>query len=111
MQTQFDRKERERLGLDSELPGRGDLFDNSESVDPVVQIVLENQYEDFGFPLYRVDYDDEEKYATWYDRFEELLRASLEEVSGGAAIEDRMIVYQVEYTELDHLSSFQAVQQ
>jgi hypothetical protein len=110
MQAQFDRKERERQSLASDLPGRNDLFDKSESVDPVVQIVLDNQYEDFGFPIYRVNYDDEGKWATWYEQFENLLETSLEEASGGEKIKERLILYKVEDSELNHLP-FQAVQE
>lgn len=110
MQAQLDRKERERSGLAPEPDGRGDLFDASESVDPVVQIVLQNQYEDFGFPIYRVNYDDEEKWARWYERFAELLETSLEDVSGGERIKERLILYKVEDSELDHMP-FQAVQE
>ena len=110
MQAQFDRKERERQGLAPDLPGRDDLFDKSDSVDPVVQIVLENQYEDFGFPIYRVNYDDEQKWAKWYERFDKLLETSLEEAAGGEKIKDRLIVYKVEDSELNHMP-FQAVQE
>lgn len=110
MQAQFDRKERERLGLSPDLPGRSDLFNNSDSVDPVVQIVLENHYEDFGFPLYRIDYDDEDKWLRWYEQFDKLLDASLEDAAGGKAIMDRLIVYKVEDSELNHMP-FQAVQE
>jgi hypothetical protein len=110
MQAQFDRKERERTGLGPEPDGRDDLFDTSESVDPVVQIVLQNQYEDFGFPIYRVNYDDEGKWARWYEKFGELLETSLEGVSGGERIKDRLILYKVEDSELNHMP-FQAVQE
>lgn len=110
MQAQFDRKERERAGLSTEPPSRSDLFDDSESVDPVVQIVLENQYEDFGFPIYRLNYDDEKKWARWYEQFDKLLETSLEEASGGERIKERLILYKVEDSELDHLP-FQAVQE
>ena len=110
MQAQFDRKERERSGLAPEPPSRSDLFDNSESVDPVVQIVLQNQYEDFGFPIYRVNYNDEEKWAKWYEKFEQLLETSLEEAAGGEKIKERLILYKVEDSELNHMP-FQAVQE
>lgn len=110
MQAQFARKERERAGLAAEPPGRDDLFDESESVDPVVQIVLENQYEDFGFPIYRVNYDDEEKWARWHGQFEKLLEISLEEASGGERIKDRLILYKVEDSELNRMP-FRAVQE
>jgi HSP90 family molecular chaperone len=110
MQAQFERKEREDLSLDPGLPGRADLFDDLDSVDPVVQIVLENQYEDFGFPLYRVNYDDEEEWARWYEQFDKLLDISLEEAAGGKAIMDRLITYKVEDSELNHMP-FQAVQE
>jgi len=110
MQAQFDRKERERTGLGPKPDGRDDLFDTSESVDPVVQIVLQNQYEDFGFPIYRVNYDDEGKWARWYEKFGELLETSLEEASGGERIKERLILYKVEDSELNHMP-FQAVQE
>lgn len=114
MQAQFDRKERERAGLaalEPESLGRGDdLFDASESVDPVVQVVLREQYEDFGFPIYRVNYDDEEKWTRWYEKFGEVLEASLEGASGGERIKERLILYKVEDSELDHVP-FQAVQE
>lgn len=111
MQAQFDRIERERAGLlPAEPPARGDLFDASESLDPVVQIVLRNQYEDFGFPVYRVNYDDEGMWARWYEGFEELLEASLERASGGERIKDRLILYRVEDEQLHHMP-FRAVQE
>jgi hypothetical protein len=103
IQTQLDRKERERLGLSPELPGISDLFDDSGSVDPVVQIVLDNQYEDFGFAVYRMDYDDEAKWLRWYEQFDKLLDASLEQSAGGEKIMDRLIIYEVEDHELNHL--------
>jgi hypothetical protein len=80
-----------------------DLFDDSGSVDPVVQIVLDNQYEDFGFAVYRMDYDDEAKWLRWYEQFDKLLDASLEQSAGGEKIMDRLIVYEVEDDELNHL--------
>jgi len=110
MQASFDRKERQNSGLNAESPGRADLFDDSDSVDPVVQVVLQYQYEDFGFPLYRVNYDDEERWARWYEGFNKLLDRSLEEASGGKAIMDRLITYKVEDSELNHMP-FQAVQE
>lgn len=112
MQAQLDRKQHERSGLapEAEPLGRSDLFDTSEPVDPVVQIVLQNQYEDFGFPIYRVNYDDEEKWVRWYEKFGELLETSLEEASGGEWIKERLILYKVEDSELDHMP-FQAVQE
>ena len=110
MQAQFDRKERERQGLAPDLPSRDDLFDKSDSIDPVVQIVLETQYEDFGFPIYRVNYDEEEKWAKWYEQFENLLETSLEEASGGEKIKEMLILYKVEDSELNHMP-FQAVQE
>jgi hypothetical protein len=108
MRAQFDRKERERSSLAPELPSRDDLFDTSESIDPVVQIILQNQYEDFGFPIYRVNYDDEEKWTRWYEKFDQLLGTSLEEVAGGERIKERLILYKVEDSELNHMP-FQAV--
>jgi hypothetical protein len=108
--AQFDRNKRQNSGLDTKLPVRADLLDGSDSVDPVVQIILQYQYEDFGFPLYRVNYDDEEKWARWYEAFNKLLDSSLEEASGGKAIMDRLVTYKVEDSELNHMS-FQAVQE
>jgi hypothetical protein len=103
VQAQLDRKERESLGISPELPGISDLFDDSDSVDPVVHIVLDNQYGDFGFAVYRMDYDDEGKWLRWYEQFDKLLDASLEQSAGGEKIMDRLIMYKVEDEELNHL--------
>ena len=114
MQAQFDRKARERSGLSPEQqpsPNEHDLFNPSDSIDPVVQIVLSNQYEDFGFPVYRVNYANETQWATWYERFDELLEASLEEAAGGERIKERHIIYKVEDSEMLDRKPFRAVQE
>ena len=79
-------------------------------MDPVVQIVLDNNYEDFGFPVYRVNYDDEEKWQRWYEKFDELLDSSLEQSAGGEAIMNRLLMYRIEDEELNHMP-FEAVKE
>lgn len=103
MQAAFDRKERERLGLAPDTSSEGEASDGLSAVDPVVQIVLEKQYEEFGFVIYRANYDDEAKWLRWYEKFDELFDASLEAASGGSKVMDRLITYPVEDEELNHL--------
>lgn len=103
MQAAFDRKERERLGLAPDPSSEGDASNDSSAVDPVVQIVLEKQYDEFGFVIYRANYDDEAKWLRWYENFDQLFDASLEAASGGSKVMDRLITYPVEDEELNHL--------
>ena len=57
-----------------------------------------------------MNYDDEEKWARWYEKFGESLETSLEQASGGERIKERLILCKVEDSELNRMP-FQAVQE
>lgn len=103
MKAAFDRKERERQGLAPDRRSASGASKDYPSLDPVVEIVYENIYSEFGFVLYRANYDDDDKWLRWNQGFDKIFDASLERASGGEEIMDKLIVYPVEDEELNHL--------
>lgn len=69
--------------------------------DPVVQVVEEAGYEEFGFMVARLDYSDEDAWARWCETFDVPVDLSLAESVGGERITDKLVLPLVEDVQLE----------
>lgn len=72
-----------------------------ENIDPVVQVVEEEGYEDFGFVIVRLDYSDQDAWALWSETFDGPVDRSLERSMGGERIMDKLFFSLVEDAQLE----------
>ncbi|KAK6000002.1 hypothetical protein QM012_003990 [Aureobasidium pullulans] len=71
------------------------------NVDPVVQVVQESGYDDFGYVVVRLDYSDEDAWTRYNTALHQYLDQSLEESEGGGSIADKFLIMNVEDEDLD----------
>jgi hypothetical protein len=69
--------------------------------DPVVQVVEDAGYEDFGFMIVRLDYSDEDAWTRWSETFDRPVDRSLAESAGGERIMDKLLLPLVEDVQLE----------
>jgi hypothetical protein len=64
--------------------------------DPVVQVVEDAGYEEFGFMVVRLDYSDQDAWVRWSESFDVPVDRSLAESVGGERITDKLVLPLVE---------------
>lgn len=69
--------------------------------DPVVQVVEDAGYEDFGFVVVRLDYSNQDAWARWSETFDGPADRSLAESVGGERIMDKLLFSLVEDAQLE----------
>ena len=70
-------------------------------IDPVVQVVEEAGYDDFGFMVVRLYYSDEDAWQRWSETFDVPVDRSLAESAGGERIMDKLVIPMVEDAQLE----------
>lgn len=113
------RTRREASGLPPVPPGHGIIgigvspFDavalRKNRVDPFVELVRREGWDDFGFVLYRAGYEDNESWQQWVKAFGELLDRSISESKGGDSVTDKCLIPLIE-GEPHQLESFHTIQ-
>jgi hypothetical protein len=95
---QWLRQERERYFTDPAAP----LVPTPSApmpkpdVDAVVQVVKEAGYDDFGFPIVRLDYSDEDAWERWKAAFDVLVDQSVDDCLGGDKVKNKLLTMFVE---------------
>lgn len=83
---------------------------SAENVDAVVQAVESAGYDQFGFTISRMNYDDDEEWEKWANAVDELVQRTVATYQGGSRIVDKVTIFTAEdREELENQDFIQAL--